>query len=163
MRFAWNIFYFFLFIPSPRSFHSWRIFLLKLFGAKIGKNCKTYRKVKIWAPWNLRLGNYVMIADNVNLYNMDIISIDDYAIISDGAYLCSGSHDYNSKNFQLFAKPIVIKKKVWICAQAFIHPGITIGEGCVVGARSVVIKNLTQKNSVYSGNPCRFIKKRKVK
>lgn len=162
MRLIWNIFYFCFFLPSPRTFHGWRIFLLKLFGAKIGKNCSVYRKVKIWAPWNLKLGNYVGIANNVNLYNMDIISIDDYSTISDGAYLCCGSHDYNSKNFQLFAKPIIIKQKVWICAQAFIHPGIIINEGCVVGARSVVIRNLEEKNSVYSGNPCKFIKKRDI-
>lgn len=162
MRLIWNIFYFFLFLPSPRPFHGWRIFLLKLFGAKIGKNCNIHRTVRIWAPWNLSLGSYIGVADNVNLYNMEMISIDDYSSISDGSYLCCGSHDYNSKNFQLFAKPIIIKKKVWICAQVFVHPGISISEGCVVGARSVVTKNLDEKNSVYSGNPCKFIKKRNL-
>jgi len=161
MRLIWNIFHFFLFLPSPRPFHRWRIFLLKLFGAKIGNNCHIYRKVKIWAPWNLRLGDYIGIADNVNLYNMDIISIDDYSTISEGAYLCCGSHDYNSKNFQLFTKPIIIKKKVWICAQVFIHPGIIISEGCVVGARSVVTKKLEDEYTIYAGNPCIKIKSRK--
>ena len=73
---------------------------------------------------------------------MDKIFVDDFCVISDGAYLCCGSHDYNSKNFQLFAKPITLKKKVWICSEVFILPGITINEGCVVGARSVVTKNL---------------------
>jgi putative colanic acid biosynthesis acetyltransferase WcaF len=74
--------------------------------------------------------------------------------------LCCGSHDYNSKNFQLFAKPIVIRKKTWICSEVFIHPGVTISEGSVVGARSVVTKNLGNEYTVYSGNPCILIKKR---
>ena len=162
MRLLWNIIYFFLFVPSPRVFHKWRIFLLKLFGATIGKNCNIHRKAEIWAPWNLRLGNYIGIADNVKLYNMDIISIGDYSTISDGAHLCCGSHDYNSKNFQLFAKPITLKEKVWICAEAFIHPGVTINNGCVIGARSVVIKSLEDENGIYTGNPCKFVKKRSL-
>ena len=156
------IFIFFFFFQVLDLFIVGEFFLLKLFGAKIGKNCSIHRKVKIWAPWNLKLGDHIGIADNVNLYNMDMISIDDYSTISDGAYLCCGSHDYNSKSFQLFAKPIIIKKDVWICAQVFIHPGIIISDGCVIGARSVVIKNLDEKNSVYSGNPCKFIKKRNL-
>ena len=158
MRLIWNSCYFLLFLPSPRNFFFWRTFILKLFGAKIGKKCRIHRKVNIWAPWNLKLGNYVAIDNNVKLYNMDMIYIDDDTTISDGAYLCCGSHDYKSKQFKLFAKPIIIKKRVWICAQVFIHPGIIIEDGCVVGARSVVNKNLKIKNSVYDGHPCEFVK-----
>ena len=162
LRFVWSIVYFLLFLPSPRPFHSWRIFLLKIFGAEIGKHCNIHRRVNIWAPWNLKLGNYIGIADDVKLYSMDKIFVDDFCVISDGAYLCCGSHDYNSKNFQLFAKPITLKKKVWICSEVFIHPGITINEGCIVGARSVVTKNLDNEYMVYTGNPCKPVKKRKI-
>ena len=162
LRFLWNMVYIILFLPSPRSFHSWRVLLLRVFGAKIGKHCHIYPKVKIWAPWNIELGNYVGIADSVKLYSMDKIFIHDYSVISDGSYLCCGSHDYNSKNFQLITKPITIKKKTWICSEAFIHPGVTISEGCVVGARSVVTKNLDHEYKVYAGNPCKQIKDREI-
>ena len=71
LRFVWRIVYFLFFLPSPRPFHNWRIFLLKIFGAKIGKHCHIYPKVNIWAPWNLKLGNYIGIADDVKLYSND--------------------------------------------------------------------------------------------
>lgn len=160
LRFIWSITYILLFLPSPRTFHRWRVFILRVFGAKIGRHCHINPNVNIWAPWNLQLGNYIGIGSGVKLYNMDKITIEDFCVISDGVYLCCGSHDYNSKNFQLFAKPIVIGKKTWICSEVFIHPGVTISEGSVVGARSVVTKNLDNEYTVYSGNPCRLIKKR---
>tara|TARA_B110000503_G_scaffold96495_1_gene145088 strand:+ start:1383 stop:1934 length:552 start_codon:yes stop_codon:yes gene_type:complete len=162
LRFIWNIIYVLFFLFSPRTFHVWRVFLLKIFGAKIGKHCHIYPKVKIWAPWNLELGDYIGIADHVKLYSMDKIIIDDFCTISDGSYLCCGTHDYNSKNFQLITKPINIKKKTWVCSEVFIHPGITISEGCVIGARSVVNKNLDNKYMVCAGNPCKQIKDRKL-
>ena len=161
-RLIWNFIYLVFFYLSPTPLHKWRIFLLKLFGAKIGKNCHIDRKVEIWAPWNLVLGNYIAIGENVKIYNMDKVIIDDFCIISTGTFFCCGSHDYNSKNFQLYAKPIKLKKNIWICADVFVHPGVEINEGCVVGARSVVTKNLDTDNSVYSGNPCTFIKKRTI-
>jgi len=158
-RIIWSIVSFFFFKLCPRPFHAWRIIILKLFGAKIGVNCRIHRNVKIWAPWNLIVGNNVSIADNVNLVTMDKIQIKDFVNISDGTYLCCGSHNYKSKNFELYTKSIILEKYVWICAESFIHPGVTISEGIVVGARSVVNKNLNNKYTVYSGNPCKKIKK----
>jgi putative colanic acid biosynthesis acetyltransferase WcaF len=162
LRFLWNAIYIIFFLPSPRSLHSWRVLLLRIFGAKIGKHCHIYPNVKIWAPWNIELGNYIGIADSVKLYSMDKIFINDYSVISDGSYLCCGSHDYNSKNFQLITKPITIKKKTWICSETFIHPGVTISEGCVIGARSVVTRNLDHEYKVYAGNPCKQVKNREI-
>ena len=148
LRYMWRITYLLLFLPSPRPFHSWRIFLLKVFGAKIGKHCHVYPKVNIWAPWNLKLGNYIGIADDVQVYNVENIKIESFTTVSQGSFLCTASHDYNSKNFQLYAKPIYLKKHVWVCAQTFIHPGVTVEEGIVIGARSVIIKNL-KKNGQF--------------
>jgi len=161
LRSIWSLVYIILFRLSPRPFHPWRVFLLRVFGAKIGKNCHIYPGVQIWAPWNFVIGDYVGIADRVIIYSMDIITIGNYVTISDGAYLCCGAHDYNSKNFQLITKPITIKFKAWICSEVFIHPGVEISEGVVVGARSVVIKSLYPAWTVFSGNPCQKISKRK--
>lgn len=160
-RQVWNIVYALLFRISPRPFHAWRAFLLRVFGAQLGKGCHIYPGVKVWAPWNLRLGNRVGVADGATLYCMDKIIIGDYAVISQGAYLCGGTHDYNSENFQLVIKPIVIGTRAWVCAEAFIHPGITVPDGAVVGARAVVTKSLSMAWAVYAGNPCRQVSIRK--
>ena len=152
-RLAWNAVYAILFRPSPRVFHAWRAWLLRQFGAEVGVDCHVYPGVKIWAPWNLMLGNYVGIADGVILYSMERIEVGDYCVISQGAHLCGGTHDYNSPNFQLVAKPILIKANAWVCAEAFLHPGVTVPEGAVVGARSVVTKPLLTPWAVYAGNP----------
>lgn len=160
-RQVWNIMYTLFFRTSPRTFHSWRALLLRAFGATLGEGCHIYPQVKIWAPWNLHLGKRVGIADGVTLYSMDKIIIGDAVVISDGAYLCGGTHDYNSENFQLIIKPIVIGAYAWICAEVFIHPGVTIPVGAVVGSRSVVTKNLLTEWGVYTGNPCRQVNVRR--
>jgi putative colanic acid biosynthesis acetyltransferase WcaF len=156
-RQAWYVVQALLFRTSPRPFHAWRALLLRLFGARLGQGCHVYPGVQVWAPWNLQLGNFVGVADGVTLYNMDSIQIGDYAVISQGAHLCGGTHDFNSANFQLVVKPIVIGAQVWVCAEAFIHPGVVVPEGAVIGARAVVTKSLQQPWAVYVGNPCQQV------
>lgn len=156
-RQLWNFVQAFFFSISPRPLHRWRAFLLSIFGAEIGRGCHVYPSAKIWAPWNLKLGNFVGIADGVTLYCMDRIEIGDYAVVSQGVHVCGGTHDFNSANFQLVVKPIEIGAHAWICAEAFIHPGVTVPEGAVVGARSVVTKSLEEPWKVYTGNPCREV------
>ena len=143
-RQLWNLVCTLLFRPSPRSFHAWRANILRLFGATLGMGCHVYPDVKVWAPWNLRLGNNVGVGDGANLYCMDMIEIGDYAVISQGAHLCGGTHDYNRSNFQLVIKPIVIGRRAWVCAEAFIHPGVVVPEGTVIGARAVVSRSNMQ-------------------
>ncbi len=157
LRAVWGMVNLPFFRASPRPFHAWRILLLRIFGAQIGRGCHIYPGVKVWAPWNLVLGNYVGVADGVTLYSMNKITIGDYAVISQGAYLCGGTHDYNSNNFQLISKPIVIGANAWVCAEAFIHPGVILPEGVVVGARAVVTKDLAVPWAVYAGNPCQQV------
>ena len=159
-RQAWNIVQALLFSTSPRPLHAWRAWLLRLFGATLGKGCHVYPGVKVWAPWNLKLGSFIGVADGVTLYCMDRIEIGDYAVISQGAYLCGGTHNYNSANFQLLVKPIWIGAHAWICAEAFIHPGVVVPEGVVVGACAVVTKSPAQPWSVYAGNPAIQVGKR---
>jgi putative colanic acid biosynthesis acetyltransferase WcaF len=153
LRGLWGIIWLLLFRPSPRPFHAWRRLLLRLFGAKLGKNVNVYPNVKIWAPWQLVVGNQVAIANGVTLYNMAPIIISDNCIVSQSAHLCTGSHDIDSPNLQLIAKPIVLEKNVWVCAEAFVGLGVNIAEGCVLGARAVVVKSIAEPWSVWAGNP----------
>ncbi|QUN30585.1 putative colanic acid biosynthesis acetyltransferase [Cupriavidus sp. KK10] len=160
MRQLWNCAWLLLFRPSPRPFHAWRAGLLRLFGAHIGKHVHVYPAVRIWAPWNLEIGNHVGVADGVTLYNMDMITIGDYSVISQGAHLCGGSHDYNSQNFQLMAAPITLQSQVWICAEAFVSQGVTLPTGAVIAARSVVTRSPKDAWTVYAGMPAKPIRKR---
>ncbi|WP_370623810.1 hypothetical protein [Polynucleobacter sp. P1-05-14] len=109
----------------------------------------------------MQFGDAVGIGDSVTLYSMDKIRIGDYAVISQGANVCTGSHDFNTSNFQLFSKPIIIGARAWICSEVFIHPGVSVAEGVVIGARSVVIKSVSEAWSVNSGNPCKKVGVRK--
>lgn len=155
---VWNIFFRFSFRPM----YKWRNFLLKLFGAKIGKYVHINRTTRIWAPWNIYIGNYVGIGENVILYSMDLIKIYDYSVISQGAHLCCGSHNFNTKNFQLVAAPIIIKSRVWLCADSFVGPGVTIEEGSVIGARGVVTKSVITPWKVWAGVPVAQIGSRNI-
>ena len=153
MRAIWGVVWLILFRTSPRPFHVWRRFLLRLFGANLGKHVNVYPTVKIWAPWALSIGDYVGVADGVKLYNMASITIGDYCVISQGAHLCAGSHDIDSSNFQLITKPISLESYVWVCAEAFVGPGVQLSEGCVLGARAVVVKSIVESWTVWAGNP----------
>lgn len=159
-RALWQLVWLLLFRPSPRPLHRWRAMLLRLFGAELGAHAHLYPSVKVWAPWNLSIGSHVGIADGVTLYSMARITIGDRCVISQGAHLCCGTHDYNSKNFQLVAHPITLNANVWVCAEAFLAPGVEVAEGAVIGARSVVTKNLVDAWTVYAGVPCRPVAKR---
>lgn len=162
-RLVWNICYWILFRPLPtKLFSGWRSFLLRLFGAKIGKNNTIYPSAKVWAPWNLIVGNNSCISKGVNLYNPGSIIIGDNVVISEGAFICTPSHDISDKNFPLITTTIKIDNNSWIAAEAFIGPGVTIGEGAVVGARAAVFKDV-EPWSVVGGNPAVFLKKRVIK
>lgn len=161
-RAIWNLFYILFFRYTPIYLHGWRRFLLKFFGAEIGKQCHIYPKAKIWAPWNLVMEDYSCLGNEVICYNMAEVRIGKKAVISQRAHLCAGTHDYKSPNFQLVTKPINIGRKAWVCADAFVHPGVSIGEGVVIGARSVVTKDMPPWK-VCSGFPCEPIKKRVIR
>jgi putative colanic acid biosynthesis acetyltransferase WcaF len=162
LRFLWNVVSFFLFKPTPIwGFHRWRIFLLKCFGAKTGKGCVVYSSCKIWAPWKLEIGDYVCLASDVDCYNVAPIKIGNKVTVSQRAFLCTASHDISDINRPLLYRAIVIHDFVWITAQAFVSPGVTICEGAVVGACAVVTKDV-EPWTVVAGNPARFIKKRKI-
>jgi putative colanic acid biosynthesis acetyltransferase WcaF len=133
--------------------------LLNSFGAKVAPAAHIYPGVRIWAPWDLEVASEAGVASGVILYSQGKISIGYRAVISQGAHLCAGTHDYEVDGFPLITKPITIGAHAWVAAEAFIHSGVTIGAGCVIGARSVVTKDMPEW-SVCSGFPCKPLKAR---
>lgn len=162
-RLCWAICYFcfFRFYPG-QLFNPWRIFILRCFGARIGKGSHIYASVEIWAPKNLIIGEYVAIAPHVKLYNPAPIFVDSHATVSQYSYLCTASHDIARPGMELITKPIRIASQAWVASDAFIGMGVIIGEGGVVGARASVFKDV-EPWTVVGGNPARFIKKRELK
>lgn len=158
-RLVWGFANSLFFRYTPKPLHAWRSFVLRCFGAKVGKGVHVYPKVNIWAPWNLILKDGCGIANGATLYSQDIITVGELAVISQGAHICAGTHDYNTEGFILITKPITIGDRAWVATEAFVHPGVNIGEGCVIGARSVVGKHMPDW-MVCSGNPCNPIKPR---
>ncbi len=144
---------------TPPPLHGWRRAILRLFGARIGRGARVYASVRIWYPPRLRMGDFAVLGPRVICYNQDRIEIGARAIVSQGAHLCTGSHDLGDPNFQLVTRPIVIGEDAWIAAEAFIGPGVTVGRGAVLGARGVTFRAL-QPGRVYAGNPARDIRAR---
>lgn len=161
-RVLWGIVWLMFFRPSPRPMHQWRCLLLRLFGAKIGPVVRIYPSARIWAPWNLQLDANACIGDDVDCYSVDRIHLCESATVSQYSYLCSASHDYTDRSMPLVTAPITIGAGSWVCADVFVGPGVTIGEGAVVGARSSVYKDV-EPWAVVAGNPARFIKRREMK
>lgn len=159
-RLLWIFVRFPLFRLTPNPLHPWRAFLLRCFGAKIGIGAHVYPGVKIWAPWNLEIGEEAGIANGVTLYSQGRITIGRRAVISQGTHLCAGTHDFEQPGFPLVTKPITIGDHAWLAAEVFVHPGVSVGAGCVVGARSVVTKDLPEWR-VCSGFPAKALRERK--
>ena len=156
-RQIWNITWLLLFHPTPRPFHAWRRLLLRVFGAHIGPAVHIYAGARIWAPWNLVAHRAAAIADGAEVYNPSRIELGEYSVISQGAYLCAATHDYESWEFPLLSAPIVVGAHAWVAARAIVQMGVTIGEGCVIGAGSVVTHSMPEW-TVCAGVPCRPIK-----
>lgn len=147
---------------TPRTSFAWRRFILRCFGAKVGARVRTYPSTRVFFPWNLSIGDWSAVGENVLIYNLGRVAIGQKVTISHGAHLCAGTHDYSQIDFPLLKPPIRIEDQAWICADAFLGPGIVIGEGAVVGARGVVTKDVDSWSMV-AGNPARLIGTRVLK
>lgn len=147
----------------PRSIGSgWKRILLRLFGAKMGKNSNVYSSAKVYYPANLTMGDNTCLASDVDCYNVAPIIIENNVTVSQGAFLCTASHDIEKALHPLVTSPIVLKDQSWIGARAYIGMGVTIGQGAVVGATTSVFKDV-EPWTVVGGNPAKFIKKREIK
>lgn len=134
--------------------------LLRLFGAKIHPQAHVYASVKIFAPWNLSLDR-CLIGPKVIIYNKAPIRIGRDTIVSQRTTLCTASHDISSAMMDLVARPITLGDNVWVASEAFVGPGVELGEGTVVGARAAVFKSV-EPWTVVGGNPAMFLKSRKI-
>lgn len=158
-RLLWAIVWLTLYRPSPRLLHAWRRFLLRLFGAKIGDNVHPYPSSKVWAPWNLYMGDNSCLADGVDCYCVAQVNIGAGTTISQYSYLCTASHDYSDPAMPLVVAPISIGELVWITADVFVGPGVTIGDGAVVTARSSVFADI-EPWVIARGNPAVSVRPR---
>lgn len=146
---------------SPQFAYAWRAWILRAFGAKIGKNVIIRPTAQFTYPWKIIIGDHSWIGDDTVLYSLGPISIGSNTVISQQSYVCAGDHDYTAQNFEIRGPAIHIGNECWIASGSYIGPGISIGDGSVVGARSVVTKNLPQ-GMICVGSPCRPIRQRKA-
>ena len=161
-RAVWAAIWLLLYRPSPSVLHGWRRMLLRLFGAKIGKGACPLSSVRIWAPWNLEMGDHSCLSHQVDCYCVDKVRIGANATVSQYSFLCTASHDYSDPAMQLITAPIIIGAGAWICADVFVGPGVTVHDGAVVGARSSVYNDVPAW-TVVAGNPARHVKQRVMK
>lgn len=143
-------------------FNWWRVFLVRLFGAKIGRHCVIKSSCEIWLPWNLTIGDYVALSEHVVCYTVDKITIGRQTTVSRDAFLCCASHDVTSPIMELTFAPIWVGSNAWIAARSIIMPGRKVGDGAVVAAGAVVVNDV-EPWTVVGGNPAKFIKRRELK
>ncbi len=160
-RLLWSIVQNTLYRYSFHTWSRWRVLLLCLFGAKVDKTCTIRRTSKVYYPWLLEMGALGCLGDDVVVYNLGLVRLGARSTLSQEAYLCAGTHDYTSLSMPLVTAPITIGADVWICARAFIGPGVTVGDGAVVGACAVAMKDVPAW-TVVAGNPARAVKKREM-
>jgi len=148
---------FFRFSPIP--LYGFRRWLLRLFGCNIGKGVIIRPRARLHYPWRIEIGDHSSIGDDVWLYSTEPIRIGSQTIISQKSFLCTAGHDYNDPHFKTTVKAIVVGNGVWIAADVFVAPGVTIGDNAVIGARSSVFHDMPA-NMVCYGNPCQPVKGR---
>lgn len=148
-----------VFAWSPQFLYGWRRFLLRAFGARVGKGVIIRPTATVTYPWKVSIGDYAWIGDDVCLYSLGEIAIGENAVVSQKSYLCTGSHDYQSTDFAIYARPITIEPEAWVGADVFVGPGITIGRGAVVGARSSVLSDMPPM-MICVGYPAKPVKPR---
>lgn len=150
-----------LLITSWLPGSAWRVLLLRLFGAKIGYGVVIKPKFRVTFPWRMVVGNYCWIGEGVWFDNLAEICLGNHVCVSQGAYFCTGSHDWSKQGFNLIVKPIKVESHSWIGAMSKVGPGVTLGEGSVLSLGSVASRSLVPW-SIYAGNPCREIRKRTI-
>lgn len=159
LRAVWNLTWLMLASWTPPQLYAWRRFLLNLFGAKIARGARVYGSARIWYPPNLEMKDGSVLGWRAFAYTQDRIIIEEHATVSQFALLITGTHDVNSETFQLNTKPIRICPHAWVAAAAFVGPGVTLGEGAVLGGAGVTFRDLDPW-TIYVGNPCAPVKQR---
>lgn len=148
-----------LFAMSPQFMFGWRRRLLRLFGAKVGEGVLLRPSVRVTYPWKVSIGDHAWIGDDVVLYSLGEIEIGDNAVVSQRSYLCAAAHDYTKPSFDIFDKKVTIEDQAWLATDVFVAPGVTIGRGAVIGARSGVFQDMPAGMVCY-GSPAKPIRVR---
>lgn len=156
-RALWGMSWLLLCRWTPRPLHFWRALVLRAWGAKVGRRTHVYAGAKIWAPWQLTLGDDSCIGDGADIYNVAPITLGPRAVVSQDAFLCTASHDHRLDDFPLTTAPIVLGAKAWVAARAIVLMGVTLGDGAVAAAGSVVTKDVPP-DSVAAGNPAKIVR-----
>lgn len=156
---CWRLLHSWLFEFSALPVSGVRCWLLRRFGARVGRGVVIKPRAKITFPWRLSLGDHVWLGEEAWVLNLAPVTVGSHVCISQRAFLCTGSHDWSDPGFRLMCKPIVIDDGAWVCANAFIGPGVTIGRNAVITAGSVVTRDMPA-NMVCSGNPCQPVRPR---
>ena len=157
-RIDWSVIRF-AFLLSPRMLYGWRNFLLRCCGAEIGTGVRIYPSVEVFAPWKLRIADQVTVGPHVRIYSVGEITIGPRTMVSQSVHLCAGSHDHQDATLPLLRLPIEVGSDVWVCSDAFVGPGVRLGDSCVVGARSAVFSDIAE-GQVCGGNPAKILKAR---
>jgi putative colanic acid biosynthesis acetyltransferase WcaF len=158
----WWLFDAFFVRPAPQALYSWRRFVLRLFGAKVGRNVLIRPGVRVTFPWKVVIGDHCWIGDNATLYSVAKITIGEHSVVSQDAYLCTGTHDHSDISFSLISSPITIEPECWIAARAFVGPGVRIGRGAVVAACSVMLSDVPPA-TIVAGIPAHTVGIRKAR
>lgn len=161
LRVVWNLTWAIFASWTPPSLRLWRLALIRLFGGRVNWSANVYGSVRIWYPKNLVMDRYACLGPRVTCYCVALIHLKPYAVVSQGSHLCTGTHDVDDDDFPLIAKPIVIGRNAWVAADAFVGPGVSLGDGSVLGARGVLFKNAAAKE-IYVGNPARRVRERRT-
>lgn len=159
LRAVWALTWLLLARWTPPMMHGWRALILKLFGARLGSGCRVHGSARIWLPSNLELGDNVLIGPGAQLYNQGRIVIGNDSIVSQRAHLCASTHDLSDPHFQLVLRPVTLGRNCWIAAEAFVGPGVTMGNNSVLAARGVLFDD-AEEGQVYRGNPAVKVKAR---
>jgi putative colanic acid biosynthesis acetyltransferase WcaF len=157
-RVLWGV-GFYLFRYSPRLLYGGRRVLLRLFGAEVGRNVRIHPSATIYFPWNFSIGDWSSVGEDAMIYNLGPVTIGEQVTVSQRAHLCAGTHDHTDPTMPLQKPPIVVEDQAWVCADAFVGPGVRVGDGAVVGARAVAVDNV-EAWTIAVGNPAETVGER---
>ena len=158
-RVVWGIAWLLLCRWTPPPLHRWRAAVLRLFGAQVGRGARVHASVRVWLPANLTIADGALIGPGVECYNQGHVTIGARAIVSQRAHLCASTHDIRDPDFALVLRAITIGEDAWICAEAFVGPGVRVGARAIVAARAVLF-HAADAETIYRGNPAVVVRRR---
>jgi len=144
---------------SPHPCYGWRRWVLRLFGARVGRAVRTAASTHIYMPWNVEIGDWAALGPDVFIYSLGRVRIGDRATVSYRTHVCAGTHDFTDPTMPLLKPSVTIEEDAWVGTDAFIGPGLIVGRGAIVAAKAVVVKNV-EPFTMVGGHPAHVIGQR---